>query len=107
LQAVCRWATPFAAQDAFALAGWTFPPSCVGPPEREKEVGLRYYLLRRLLLIIPVLIGLSIVTFVISHMVPGDPIRLAAGPQATAEQIHKLQEEFGLDKPLPVQYPTT
>jgi peptide/nickel transport system permease protein len=51
-----------------------------------------------------VLIGLSIVTFVISHIVPGDPVRLAAGPQATAEQIHKLEEEFGLDKPLPVQY---
>jgi peptide/nickel transport system permease protein len=67
-------------------------------------VGLRYYLLRRLLLIIPVLFGLSIVTFVISHLVPGDPVRLAAGPQATAEQIHKLEEEFGLDKPLPFQY---
>ncbi len=50
------------------------------------------------------LIGLSIVTFLISHTVPGDPIRLAAGPQATAEQIHKLEEEFGLHKPLPVQY---
>ncbi|NIN66615.1 MAG: ABC transporter permease subunit [Anaerolineae bacterium] len=65
---------------------------------------LRYYLLRRLLLIIPVLIGLSIVTFAISHIVPGDPIRLAAGPQATAEQIQKLQEEFGIDKPLYAQY---
>jgi peptide/nickel transport system permease protein len=57
-----------------------------------------------LLLIIPVLIGLSIITFAISHLVPGDPVRLAAGPQATAEQIHKLEVEFGLDKPLPVQY---
>ncbi|MDH4208399.1 MAG: ABC transporter permease, partial [Anaerolineae bacterium] len=67
-------------------------------------VGLRYYLLRRLLLIIPVFIGLSIMTFMISHLVPGDPVRLAAGPQATAEQIQKLQEEFGLDKPLYLQY---
>jgi peptide/nickel transport system permease protein len=69
-------------------------------------MGLRYYLLRRLLLIIPVLIGLSIVTFAISHIVPGDPIRLAAGPQATAEQILKLQEEFGVNEPLPMQYLT-
>jgi peptide/nickel transport system permease protein len=69
-------------------------------------VGLRYYLIRRLLLIIPVLIGLSIVTFLISHIVPGDPIRLAAGPQATAEQIHKLQEEFGVNESLPMQYLT-
>jgi peptide/nickel transport system permease protein len=67
-------------------------------------MGLRYYLLRRLLLIIPVLIGLSIVTFAISHIVPGDPIRLAAGPQATAEQIQKLQAEFGVNEPLYVQY---
>lgn len=67
-------------------------------------MGLRYYLIRRLLLLIPALIGLSIVTFVISHIVPGDPVRLAAGPQATAEQIHKLEEEFGLDKPLHIQY---
>ena len=67
-------------------------------------MGLRYYLIRRLLLIVPVLIGLSVVTFAISHVVPGDPVRLAAGPQATAEQIHKLEEEFGLDKPLYLQY---
>jgi peptide/nickel transport system permease protein len=67
-------------------------------------LGLRYYLARRLLLIIPVLLGLSIVTFAISHIVPGDPVRLAAGPQATTEQIEKLRAEFGLDKPLPEQY---
>ena len=67
-------------------------------------MGLRYYLIRRLLLMIPVLLGLSIVTFAISHIVPGDPVRLAAGPQATTEQIERLRAEFGLDKPLPVQY---
>ena len=69
-------------------------------------MGLRYYLIRRLLLIVPVLVGLSIITFIISHLVPGDPIRLAAGPQATAEQIQKLQEEFGVNEPLPIQYLT-
>jgi peptide/nickel transport system permease protein len=67
-------------------------------------MGLGYYLIRRLVLAMLVLVGLSIVTFVISHLVPGDPVRLAAGPQATAEQIRKLEEEFGLDKPLPAQY---
>ncbi|MFQ6014476.1 MAG: ABC transporter permease [Anaerolineae bacterium] len=65
---------------------------------------LRYYLIRRLFLIIPVLFGLSIITFVISHMVPGDPVRLAAGPQARPEEIEALTKEFGLDKPLHVQY---
>jgi peptide/nickel transport system permease protein len=65
---------------------------------------LRYYVIRRLLLMILVLVGLSIVTFVLSHIVPGDPVRLAAGPRATGEQIRKLEEEFGFDKPLPTQY---
>jgi peptide/nickel transport system permease protein len=67
-------------------------------------MGLRYYILRRLALVVVVLLGLSIVTFTIAHLVPGDPVRLAAGPQATAEQFRKLEEEFGLDQPLPVQY---
>ncbi len=65
---------------------------------------LRYYVMRRLLLIFPVLLGLSIVTFVVSHMVPGDPVKLAAGPQAKPEEIQRLIEEFGLDKPLVIQY---
>lgn len=65
---------------------------------------LRYYLIRRLFLIIPVFLGLSIITFVISHIVPGDPIRLAAGPQARPEEIEALTKEFGLDKPPIIQY---
>ncbi len=65
---------------------------------------LRYYILRRLLLIIPVLIGLSLVTFTVARLVPGDPVKLAAGPRASPEEIQRLREEFGLDKPLPVQY---
>jgi peptide/nickel transport system permease protein len=51
-----------------------------------------------------VLILLSLITFVISRMVPGDPVKLAAGPQARPEQIQRLTEEFGLDRPLPEQY---
>lgn len=67
-------------------------------------MNLRYYLLRRLLLIVPVLIGLSILTFAVARIVPGDPVGLAAGPQSTPEIKAKLREEFGLDDPLPVQY---
>lgn len=62
------------------------------------------FLTRRLLLIPPVLIGLSLITFLIARLVPGDPVKLAAGPQARPEQIQKLTEEFGLDRPLPEQY---
>jgi peptide/nickel transport system permease protein len=65
---------------------------------------LRYFVLRRIALAIPVLIVASMITFVLSHVVPGDPVRLAAGPQATAEQLERLTEEYGLDKPLYVQY---
>src|SRR5262249_51210709 len=67
-------------------------------------VKLRYYVLRRVLLFIPVLVGLSIITFVISHMVPGDPVGLAAGPGATPQQLEALRQAYGMDKPLPLQY---
>lgn len=62
------------------------------------------YLINRVLWIPVVLILLSLITFVISRMVPGDPVKLAAGPQARPEQIQRLTEEFGLDRPLPEQY---
>ena len=62
------------------------------------------YLIRRILFMIPVLIGLSILTFTISHLIPGDPVMLVAGPQATKAEIASLAKEYGLDQPLPVQY---
>lgn len=64
----------------------------------------RYYFLRRLILIIPLLIGLSLLTFFIARVLPGDPVGLAAGPQATTEIKDALRREFGLDQPLPLQY---
>lgn len=63
-----------------------------------------HFLSRRLLTIPLVLLGLSLITFTVSRMVPGDPVKLAAGPQARPEQIIKLREEFGMDRPLPEQY---
>lgn len=62
------------------------------------------YVLRRLLLIVPVIIGITMLTFALSHIVPGDPARLAAGPQAPESTYLQIREQFGLDKPLPVQY---
>ena len=67
-------------------------------------MNLRYYFARRLLLVIPVLFGLSLLTFAIARLVPGDPVGLAAGPQATPEIRETFRREFGLDKPLPLQY---
>ncbi len=62
------------------------------------------FTLRRLLLIIPTLIGVSLLTFGLARVVPGDPARLAAGAQATPAMVEQIRTEFGLDKSLPVQY---
>jgi len=62
------------------------------------------YLVRRAAHSIPVLLGLSILIFVISRVIPGDPVRLALGPEASEQQVEALRAQMGLDKSLPVQY---
>ena len=62
------------------------------------------YAVRRLLLIVPTLLGVSLLTFALSRVVPGDPARLAAGAQATPAMYEQIRREFGLDQSLPVQY---
>src|SRR5918912_3452590 len=62
------------------------------------------FLVRRLVFLIVVVIGVSLLTFVISHLVPADPARLLLGRTATAEQVAALRQNLGLDQPLPVQY---
>ena len=54
---------------------------------------------------IPVLLGVSIIVFVIMRLLPGDPIMIMFGEQATsAEVIDQLRAEYGLNDPIPVQY---
>ncbi len=62
------------------------------------------FVVRRVVLLIPVFIGLSLLVFVIGRILPGDPVQLAAGPQATKQEIEALRAEFGLNQPLIVQY---
>ena len=62
------------------------------------------YILRRFILIVVVLFGLSVLTFTIARVIPADPVMLAAGPRATGEQIQALREQYGYDKPLVEQY---
>ncbi len=62
------------------------------------------YILRRIALLVPVLLGLTIVVFCIGRLLPGDPVLLAAGPNASKAEVAALAAEFGLDKPIPVQY---
>jgi peptide/nickel transport system permease protein len=51
-----------------------------------------------------VVLGVTAITFVISHLIPGDPAQLLAGPRASAEALARIRAHLGLDQPLPVQY---
>lgn len=62
------------------------------------------YILRRLVLSIFIMLGVVSIVFVISHVIPGDPAAVMAGREAGKETIQKIRQEFGLDKPLFVQY---
>lgn len=63
------------------------------------------YILRRLLICIPVLLGLTIIIFAMVHLLPGDPAQvMLAQSGATPQAIAKLRSQLGLDLPLPVQY---
>jgi peptide/nickel transport system permease protein len=61
-------------------------------------------LVRRLLQAIPVLFGISIITFVLIYYLPADPARMYAGPSATVETVARIRHELGLDLPLWEQY---
>ena len=62
------------------------------------------FIVRRLLQLVVVLFGVTIVTFVIMFVVPGDPARTMAGKQATRERIETVRHELGLDRPVYIQY---
>jgi peptide/nickel transport system permease protein len=66
--------------------------------------GLQGYVLRRLLLAVPVLFGVSLLVFAVMHLAPGDPAAIMLGAQATREDVERLHRELGLDRPLAVQY---
>jgi len=65
---------------------------------------VRSYLARRLLLLVPVLVGVSVVVFLVLHLSPGDPAEIMLGSQATQEDLARLRRELGLTEPLHVQY---
>ena len=62
------------------------------------------YVVRRLIQLVIVLIGVTIITFLIMFAIPGDPAQLVAGKNATPEKIQAIRVRLGLDKPLYVQY---
>jgi ABC-type dipeptide/oligopeptide/nickel transport system permease component len=62
------------------------------------------YLIRRLVLTIPVLLGVATLVFALIHLVPGDPAQSMLGDGASAEEVAQLRHALGLDRPLLVQY---
>lgn len=62
------------------------------------------YIIRRLLMLLPMLLGVSIAVFLILHLIPGDPAQMAAGPDATQADIDQIRVNYGLDKPFINQY---
>ncbi len=62
------------------------------------------YFLKRLLGLIPTLLIVAVLVFLFVHLLPGDPARLVAGPEADATVVNLVRQELGLDQPLPQQF---
>jgi ABC-type dipeptide/oligopeptide/nickel transport system permease component len=62
------------------------------------------FLIRRLLLTIPVLVGVATLVFSLIHLIPGDPVQTMLGDTASPQDVADLRERLGLNRPLPVQY---
>jgi peptide/nickel transport system permease protein len=65
---------------------------------------LRNYIIRRLLQMVPVLLLVTLIAFSLMHMMPVDPVAAMLGPEATPEAVATLRHEFGLDRPVWMQY---
>jgi peptide/nickel transport system permease protein len=62
------------------------------------------YIIRRVLVMIPTLLGVSIIVFLMLHLTPGDPAELLMGERASEEALQEIREHLGLNEPLYVQY---
>ena len=65
---------------------------------------MTHYILKRVLLLPVVLFGVSVLVFMVLHLVPGNPAQVIAGPDAPPETVAAIEHELGLDRPLPEQY---
>lgn len=63
-----------------------------------------YLIRQRLLMLVFVLFGVTVATFLMSHVIPGDPAQMMAGPHASPETLQSIREQLGLNQPLWVQY---
>lgn len=67
-------------------------------------MSLRTYIVRRLGLAVITLFGVIVAVFLLTHILPGNPAYVRAGPYASQEQIKRIESEMGLDQPVPVQF---
>ena len=67
-------------------------------------MGLGRYVATRALLVLPTLFGVTLITFTLTYLLPGNPALVKAGPLATPEHIREMERQMGLDRPVPVQY---
>lgn len=65
---------------------------------------MRAYILRRLLLLVPIMLGISIATFLLFAVIPGDAAALICGQSGTPECVERVRQDLGLDRPLLVRY---
>jgi peptide/nickel transport system permease protein len=65
---------------------------------------MKWYIIKRLLQIIPVVLGVTLIAFALIHLAPGDPVRTMLGQHATQQEIDDIRVKYGLDQPLFVQY---
>src|SRR5215216_7526088 len=72
----------------------------------EETYNMWTFIFRRILQTIPVLIGISIITFLLLYSLPADPARMYAGPSATVETVQRIRHELGLDQPIWTRYTT-
>ena len=67
-------------------------------------MGLGRYVATRALLVLPTLLGVTLITFTLTYLLPGNPALVKAGPLATPEHIREMERQMGLDRPVPMQY---
>ena len=62
------------------------------------------YIIRRIFILVPTLLGVSLIVFFMLRLTPGDPAELMLGERATEESLHQVREHLGLNEPLHIQY---
>jgi dipeptide transport system permease protein len=86
--------------------GWSIFSRRVGfPRPAPRQVVMVRFILRRFVMIIPTFIGITLLTFSLIHLIPGDPVEMRAGERGIDAARHEaLKKEYGLDKPIAIQY---